>query len=84
VLATITVEHRNNVKITKTPFEKEEQFRYLGTTLTDQNSIHKEIKRRLKSGKACYHSVQNLLSSGLLPKKINIKIHRTAIFPVAL
>jgi len=39
-----------------------EEFNYLGTTLTNQNFIQEEIKSRLKSGNACYHSVQNLLS----------------------
>jgi hypothetical protein len=43
-------------------------FKYLGTILTDPNSIQEEIKNRLKSGNACYHSVQNLLSSSLLSK----------------
>jgi len=47
-----------------------EEFRYLGTTLTNQNSIQEEIKSRSKSGNACYHSVQNLLSSSLLSKNI--------------
>ena len=46
-----------------------EGFKNLGTTLTNQNSIQKEIKSRLKLGNACYHSVQNLLSSSLLAKK---------------
>jgi hypothetical protein len=32
---------------------------YLGTTLTDQNYIHEEIKSGLNSGNVCYHSVQN-------------------------
>ena len=41
-------------------FERVEEFRYLGTTLTNQNSIQKEIKRRLNLGNACYHSVQNI------------------------
>jgi len=45
-----------------------EQFKYLGTTLTYQNSIQEEIKSRLKSENACYHLVQNLLSSSLLSK----------------
>jgi len=38
----------------------------------------------LKSENACYHSVQNLLSSSLLSKNIQIKIHRNIILPVVL
>jgi hypothetical protein len=48
----------------------------LETTVTDENSGHEEIKWRLNSGNACYHSVQNMLSSRLL-SKIIIKIYRT-------
>jgi hypothetical protein len=66
------------------PFERVEEFKYLGTTLTDQNSIQEEIKSRLKLGNACYCSVQNLLSSRLLSKNLKIRIHRTIIFPVVL
>jgi hypothetical protein len=61
-----------------------EEFKYLGTTLTKQNSIHEEIKRRLKSGNACYHWVQNLVCSGLLSKNIKIKIYRATILPFVL
>jgi hypothetical protein len=50
----------------------------------NQNSILEEIKRRLRSGNACYHLVQNLLSSTLLPKNIKIKIYRTIIVSVVL
>jgi hypothetical protein len=49
-------------------FEKEEQFKYLGTTLTNQSYIQEESKSCLKSGNARYHSMQNILSSSLLPK----------------
>jgi hypothetical protein len=48
-------------------FEKVEQFRYLETTLTNQSYIQEEIKSSLKSGNARYHSVQNPLSTCLLP-----------------
>ena len=41
-------------------------------------------KSRLKSGNACCHSVQNLLSSSLLSKNIQIKIYRTIILPLVL
>ena len=38
-----------------------EEFNYLGSTLTNQNSIQKDNKCRLKSQNACYHSVQNTI-----------------------
>jgi hypothetical protein len=46
--------------------------------------IQEEIKSRLKSGNAYYHSAQGLLSSSLLSKNIKIKIYRTIIVPVVL
>jgi len=52
--------------------------------LTNKNSIQEEIKSRLKVGNACYNSVQNLLSSSLLSKKLKVKIYRTIILPVCL
>jgi len=61
-------------------FEMVEQFKYLGTALTNRNSIQEEIKSRLKSGNAGYHSMQNLLSSSLLSKNLKIKIYRTIFF----
>jgi hypothetical protein len=63
--------YRNrDIKIANKSFENVSQFKYLITTVTNQNSIRKEIKRRLNSGKAFYHSVQNLLSSRLLSKNV--------------
>ena len=54
------------------------------TTLTNQNCIQEEIKSRLKLWNACYHSVQNLLSSSLLSKNMQIEIYRNIILPVVL
>ena len=71
-------------KIDNTSIQRVEEFKYLGTTLTDQNSIQEQIKSRLKLGNACYHSVQNLLSSSLLSKDLKIKIYRTITLPVVL
>jgi hypothetical protein len=64
----------HNIKTDNKSFERVEEFKYLGTTLTNKNSINEEIKSRLKSRKACNHSVQNILSSSLLSKNIKIKI----------
>jgi len=72
----------HNMKIDNRSFEMAQEFKYLGTILTNQNSIQEEIKSRLKSGNASYHSVQNLLSSSLLTKNLKIKIFRTIILLV--
>jgi len=72
----------HSVRIDNSTFERVEEFKYLGTTSTNQNSIAEGIKGRLRSGNACYHSVQNLWSSRLLFKNLKIKIYRTIILPV--
>ena len=58
----------HSIKTDNSSFERVEDLNSFGTTLTNQNSLQEEIKRRLKSGNACYHAVQNLLSSSLLSK----------------
>jgi hypothetical protein len=63
-------------------FERVEEFKYLGTTLTNRNSVHEEIKSRLKSATACYYSVHNILSSRFLSKNTKITVYRTIILPV--
>jgi hypothetical protein len=63
-----------NIKVNNSSFERVEQFKYLGKTPRNQNSIQVEIKSRLKSQNACYHLVQNLLSSSLLSKNTKITI----------
>jgi hypothetical protein len=46
--------------------------------------MQEEIKSRLKSRNACYHSVQNLFSSSLLSKNLKIKIHKSIILLAVL
>jgi hypothetical protein len=70
-----------NMKINKRSFERVEEFKYLGTTLTNQNSVQEEIKSRLESWNASHHSGHNLLSSGLQSKNAKIKILRPITFP---
>jgi hypothetical protein len=78
----IRIQDEDNMKTDNNSFERAEEFKYLGTTLTHQNSIQGEIKSRLKSENACYHSVQNLWFSSLLSRNAKIKIYRIRIFPV--
>ena len=62
-------------KIVSNSYEKLKTFKYLGSSMINQNYIKEEIKCRLKAGNSCYYSVQTLLSSRLLPKNLTIKIH---------
>jgi len=80
----IRMQDSHNIKIDNNSFEKVEQFKYIGTTLTDQNSIQEATKSRLKSGNASYHSVQNLLPSSLLSRNLKIKTYGNIILPVVL
>jgi hypothetical protein len=55
-----------DIKIANRSFENVLQLKCMWMTVTNQNFIPEEMKRRLNSGTACYHSFQNLLSSCLL------------------
>ena len=76
---------QQNFNIDYKSFEKVAYFKYMGTTLTDQNSIHEETKSKLKPRNVYYHSVQNHLSSSLLSKntvkRIWMLVIRIANYP---
>jgi hypothetical protein len=77
-------EQNHSINIANRCFENVAQLKYLHTTVTNQNMIQKEIKRRLNSGNGCYLSVQNLLSSHLLSKNVKIKIYKLINLHVVL
>jgi hypothetical protein len=78
------VGQKRSIKIANRSFEDVAKFKYLGTTLTEQNHMHEEIKSRLNLGNACYNSVQSLLSSRLLSRNLKFKIYKTIISAVVL
>jgi hypothetical protein len=77
--------HKNSgqirdIRIANRSFENVSQIRYLGMTVTNENLVQEEIKRRLDSSNACYYSVQNLPSSRLLLRNVKIRIYKTIHF----
>jgi hypothetical protein len=71
-------------KIANRSFENVSQFKCLTMTVTNQNWIQEDIKRRLNSGNTCYLLVQNLLSSCLLSKSVKTRIYKTITLTVVL
>ena len=57
-----------NIVIENLSFEKVEEFKYLGVTVTNTNDIREEIKHRINMGNACYYSIEKILSSHCFPK----------------
>jgi hypothetical protein len=74
----------HSIKVANRSFEDVGKFRYLGTTLADENCMHEEIKISLNSGDACHHPIQSLLSSRLLSRNMKVKTYKTIILPVVL
>jgi hypothetical protein len=52
---------KHSIKMVNRSFEGVSEFKYLGTTLTDQNCMNEEIKSRLNLRNGCYHSVWSLV-----------------------
>jgi hypothetical protein len=82
-----TAGQNHYIKVANNFFKNVSKFRYVETTVTNQNCIHKEIKSTLCSGNASYHAFQNFLSFCLLSIKfmcivtftfyVKITIHKT-------
>ena len=73
-----------NIVIENLSFENVEKFKYLGVTVTNTNYIPEEIKHRINMGNACYYSLEKILSSQLLSKKLKVNTYKTSILPVTL
>jgi len=77
-----TVQNCNERLVNKS-CENMSTFKYLGMTVTIKIAFTKG-KSTLNMGNACYHTVQNLISSISSLKSLKIKIDKTIILPAVL
>ena len=86
----ITSHHQNVVQnhsivIGGLPFENVEKFKYLGLTVTkNTDDIREQIIRRINMGNVYYYSLEKILSSRLLSRKLKVNTYKTIIIPVVL
>jgi predicted solute-binding protein len=64
----------HDIKTANRALENVAELKYMRMRVTNQNLIQEEIKMRINSCNACYHSVQKLSSYFLLPRNVKIKI----------
>ena len=70
----ITSRQQNIVQNQNKVIENVEKFKYLGVTVTNTNDIRAEIERRISMGNTCYYSLEKILSSHLLSKKLKVNV----------
>ena len=68
-----SIVQNQNIVIENLLFGNVEKFKYVGVTVTNTNDICEEIKSRINMGNECYYSLEKILSSRLLSKKLKVK-----------
>jgi len=78
------IHNSGNLVIRDKMFERVSNFKYLGSILNQTNEIREELKKRINLGNACFYSVNKLLGSRVLSKRLKIRVYKTIILPVVL
>ncbi|KAJ4427940.1 hypothetical protein ANN_23950 [Periplaneta americana] len=72
----------SSITIGRYDFERVDEFKYLGSTVTHSNDISYEIKQRLMAANTAYFALRKLLCSRILSRTTKITIYKTLIRPV--
>ena len=72
----------NKLEIDNMSFESVQSFKYLGSTVNQNNTIEEEIKERLIAGNKAFYANQKMFQNKLLSKKSKLKLYWTLIRPI--
>lgn len=78
------IQHPPAIKLNNNEYSIVKQFRYLGTIITEDNSIVPEICTRIRNANKCYFALQNILKSRSLSRKSKIRTYKAIIQPILL
>jgi hypothetical protein len=65
-------------------FKRVEQFKYLGSFLTEKNNVTIEIAARIQAGNRCYYGLTKILSSRTISRRMKERLYTSLIRPVVL
>lgn len=76
--------HQGKVELGRKSFKNSKQFKYLGSTLTNNNSVTQEIETRLAAGNKSYFALLRVMKSSIISRDTKIRVYLTVIRPVVL
>lgn len=73
---------QNNIQIDNHTIEEVSEFKYLGSTITNNNETSEEIKTRIAAGNKSFYVLKNIFQSRNTSRNIKKRIYKTIIKPV--
>ena len=73
---------KGRIRIGNHSFEEVQEFKYLGSTITENNKTSKEIKARIAAGNRSYYALKIIFQSRNASKNAKKKIYTTVIRPI--
>ena len=80
----IRYQHVSKLDTQGESFERVNQFKYLGSILTDDNNISEEVRSRVTSGNKCFFALSNVFKSKIINRKLKITAFNTILKPIVM
>jgi hypothetical protein len=72
------------IEVEEYKFRRIDQFKYLGSIITQDNDIKTEISMRLQSANKCFFGLSNIFRSRAISKNLKVRMYLTLLRPIVL
>ncbi|KAL4143757.1 hypothetical protein QTP88_006044 [Uroleucon formosanum] len=72
------------IEVEKYKFKRVDQFKYLGSIITQDNDIKTEISMRLQSANKCFFGLIKMFRSRAVSKNLKVRMYLTLLRPIVL